>query len=70
MMKGEGSDVSHVGGFGSAGTAGKDAPDAVKGVSDTRPGVPFGRECARILVGGNHWPLPRHRPLAGCQAIA
>ena len=57
--KGDGDGVSHVGRFGRASTARDDAADAVEGVNDARPGVPFGRERAGILVGGNHWPLPR-----------
>ena len=46
--------VSHVGGIGGVGVgsiSGEDAASAVKDVGDARPGVPFGGERARMLVG-------------------
>jgi hypothetical protein len=63
--EGDGGDVSHIGGIGGDRTAGDDAADAVEDVSDARPGVPYGRERARFLVDGYHWPLPRLHILAG-----
>ncbi len=64
-MKEMGGDISYIGGITCARTASEDAADATESVGDARPGVPYGGEHPRVLVGGNDWPLPRLVVLAG-----
>ena len=63
--EGDGSDVTHVGGFGGAGAAGQDPTGVAEDVGDARLGVPFGGERVRMPVGGNDQPLPRLLVLGG-----
>jgi len=63
--RGDISNVCEIGVVGIESTTVDDAGDAVEGVGDARPRVPFGRELARMLVGSDDRPLPRLLVLVG-----